>query len=328
MASKPFNGPVFIVGMPRSGTKLIRDLLNENQGIGIPVAESHFIPSFVAKYGISPDFRDHEKFSDFFQTLINTSFYRFMILEGRTLNQSQLIDQITDPGWSGLIELIFRFFAPEYRSQDFIFGDKTPGYVSHMPLLKTLFPAAKFVHIIRDPRDYSLSVSKTWGKSKYRAASLWVSTIMRGQRDAAEIGEDYLEIYYEELLDDPAHTVQSVCSFLGVEFTTGMTELSAPSEYLGDARGELKILNTNQQKFLNELFPSEIQRIEEITYPAMAQTNYKAVYASKYQPLSKAQMLLLNIYDGFASWRHHIRLRGIRKGTAMFYYHHRYSSWR
>ena len=39
----PFDGPLFLVGMPRSGTKLLRGLLNEHSQIGIPLNETEFL---------------------------------------------------------------------------------------------------------------------------------------------------------------------------------------------------------------------------------------------------------------------------------------------
>ncbi|MCK5099057.1 MAG: sulfotransferase, partial [Desulfobacteraceae bacterium] len=45
-----FNGPLFIVGMPRSGTKLFRDLLNNHSKVGIPPNESHIIPYFYNRF--------------------------------------------------------------------------------------------------------------------------------------------------------------------------------------------------------------------------------------------------------------------------------------
>ena len=87
-----------------------------------------------------------------------------------------------------------------------IWGDKTPNYLLYLPLLKTLFPKAKFVHIIRDVRDYCLSINAAWQKNPYRAAQRWHDSIKKCRKDGKTLPQgDYMEINYEALIDDPAH---------------------------------------------------------------------------------------------------------------------------
>ena len=57
LLAKTCTSPIFIVGMPRSGTKLIREILNRSDDVFIPHSESVFIPYLVKKYGLNPDFR-------------------------------------------------------------------------------------------------------------------------------------------------------------------------------------------------------------------------------------------------------------------------------
>jgi len=51
MTTDIFTGPLFILGMPRSGTKLLRDLLNRNPKIGVPTSETDFIPYLIKPFG-------------------------------------------------------------------------------------------------------------------------------------------------------------------------------------------------------------------------------------------------------------------------------------
>jgi hypothetical protein len=55
MRSSPFRGPLFVVGMSWSGTKLLRDLLNQHPQIGIPPSESRFLPAVIERFGSIPD---------------------------------------------------------------------------------------------------------------------------------------------------------------------------------------------------------------------------------------------------------------------------------
>ena len=63
------------------------------------------------------------------------------------------MDQVVDKkSSSSIFEVILRFYASSERSEDFIWSDKSPTYLCQMKFLKDIFPEAKFLHIIRDPR--------------------------------------------------------------------------------------------------------------------------------------------------------------------------------
>ena len=83
---------------------------------------------------------------------------------------------ITKWDYAGVVEAYYKQYAENKHAQ--IWGDKTPGYLSHIPLLKRLYPQAKFIHIIRDVRDYCLSIHKAWNKNILRAAQRWSDDIM------------------------------------------------------------------------------------------------------------------------------------------------------
>ena len=170
-----FYGPVFIVGMPRSGTKLMRALLNQHPRINLTLAESHFIPYSLKKFGDPPPFRSREDLTPFMRGLQQTAFFSTMSKAGYTLDQSTFLQNVDYTTWSAIFEHVFRHFGSKRATIDTIWGDKTPGYINHMPLLKAVFPNAKFLHVIRDHRDYCLSVRKSFAKSVYRAAVRWLN---------------------------------------------------------------------------------------------------------------------------------------------------------
>lgn len=304
-----FKGPLFIIGMPRSGTKLLRDLLNQNPQIGIPPAETHFIPYMINRFGNPPSFEKNDEFDRFYEELKKTTFYGWMEKYGLFLSKDY-IDQVADrKSWSSIFESILRFYAPEERSEDFIWGDKSPTYLSHIKLLKEIFPEAKFLHIIRDPRDCCLSTKKTWGKSLYRTAEIWRRRLEKARKDGCRLREDYMEVFYETLIDDPKTVMWSICDFLGCEFIPQMTELKEPSENLGDTKGQAKIVPQNTKKYIVELLSSEIRRIEEIVYPVAKSLPYKLEYDVEFKPLSPLSSYILMFYDGLALIKFYSRVR-------------------
>lgn len=320
-----FLGPLFIVGMNRSGTKLLRNLLNQNSRISIPTIESYFIPYLMNKFGDPPQFENDTEFQNFYDALTETTFWGNMHSMGFTLDKEYLEQKITDrTSWSEIFEVIFKFYIPDGKDNDVIWGDKTPQYLPRIQLLKTLYPQAKFIHIIRNPGDYCISVKKAWGKSIYRSASSWRKEIEDARQIGQEFGEDYLEVLYENLVEEPEKVLTKVCNFLECKFTHKMLDLDTPTENLGDTKGQTKIVHTNKNKYLKQLSPATIKRIEEIVYPVANDLNYYLKFADRFKPLSPFTEKALLLYDAWNSALFHIRKEGFVGGLIRSYRLHKY----
>jgi Sulfotransferase family len=324
-----FCGPLFIIGMPRSGTKLMRALLNQHPRINLTLAESHFIPYFLKKFGNPPMFRTREDLNPFVRELQQTAFFATMKKAGYSLGDSTLFKDIDYSSWSKIFEHLFRRFGPKEPTSDTIWGDKTPGYINHMPLLKTLFPGAKFLHMLRDPRDYCLSVRKSFGKSIYRAAHRWRQGVENAHRYGACLNEDYKEVRYEFLLDQPVSAMKSVASFLAVPYDDKLVDLSSSQEDLGDAKGRSGILTGNRNKYRTQLTSQEIKRIEEMVCNIARSVDYRLETNVPLRSLNSVTLGILKVHDGVASLRHHMLAeRGFTRGARRLFNHYTRSSWR
>ncbi len=317
-----FRGPLFVVGMPRSGTKLLRDLLNQHPEIYIPTSESHFIPHFFHLFGSPPDLSSKAVRDQFYDELTKRNFFTQMERQGLVLTRES-IDEIPDKtSWDSIFSTIFKFYAATDKENPIIWGDKTPSYINCTLLLKRGFGNARFIHIVRDPRDCSLSVRNAWSKNIFRAAHQWRKGIEKINEDAQALGSDYMEITYEDLLSHPVQALSRICHFLDIEFTPSMTKLGRATENLGSAKGKLDIVGTNQNKYLTELAPRQVKRIEEIVYPAIRFTNYSLENFVGYNPLSTFELKILAVRDGLTSLAFHIKERGIINGIRYFYDFH------
>jgi hypothetical protein len=274
--SNKFTGPLFIVGLSRSGTKLIRDLINRNDYVNVPDEETKFIPHVLNHFDLIDDINKYISNSQFVK---KKNLIQYPSLE--QLNKVLEVRSKTD-----LIESILKYYAAGGDTKwdkEVIWGDKTPLYLRSLDILKKYFPESKVIHIIRDPRDRAISVKKTWGKSMYRATEKWrneLETLQGWGFDSAFLHE----IKYEDLLNDTEKELNTICEFLGIPFQKKMLELSKPSEKHGENSKKLTVNNQNKQKFLNSS-RSAIKRIEEIAYPMMLKYNYKPVYATKFKKL-------------------------------------------
>jgi hypothetical protein len=313
-----FRGPLFIIGYPRSGTKLLRDLLNQNSNVGIPTVETNFIPKIIKKYGTPLNFIDDD-FTRFYNDIKKTVFWRLVNIEKEELSKEYIIKNSNIDSWASIFEVILKYYAPGNRNHDFIWGDKTPIYLDKIRLLKTIFPQAKFIHIIRDPRDCCLSERKTWGKNIYRTAELWRKRILKSRSEGHNINTDYIEVFYEDLVLDPECVLKELCNFLSCKYDEKMIILEKPSENLGDTKDEKNIISNNIKKYINELTGKEIKRIEEITYPLMKSLNYEFEYNVSFIPLNIFLMYLLTLYDGISMMKFNMRDKGLLNGVKHYY---------
>ena len=313
-----FHGPLFLVDMPRSGTKLLRALLVGNPIIKIPPSETNFIPYLVNRFGKTPEFTDESILKAFYSEFSRTSFYWSMKKKGLSLEYDSIISADLST-WSTIFKYIIRYYSSDSTSEDIIWGDKSPAYVNHMIILKETFPESKFLHIIRDPRDYSLSVKKTWGKNIYRAASKWNDGMNALQSNISKLGNDYMQLHFEDLLDKPKDVILEICDFLGCEFNENMIKLKYPSEFVGSAKGETRIVKENKNKYLTELSSRQIKRIEQIVFSAADSMPYKLKYATYSKPLNKLMLQVYKLLDGMALMIFHVREKGFFQGLKYVY---------
>lgn len=216
--------PIFIVGCERSGTTLLRAMLNAHPVLFIP-RESHFIEKLI-EYRGACDPRQP-------LTPAQTRTCHELIVGHRRWK-----DWECDPDalWEALSALeqptLASVIATAYRQPAAAvgatrWGDKTPSYVALVPEIAELFPDALFVHIIRDGRDVCVSFLKTqWlGPWVTKIAERWLQRVSAGRRAAQALpGERYLEVRYEDLVAEPGQALRRICAFVGITFEDEMLE--------------------------------------------------------------------------------------------------------
>lgn len=210
----------FFVGAGRSGTTLLRAMFDSHPDVTIP-RESRFIVRMERRRRVyEADGRFHG--DRFVRDFIGMRRFGTWELPAKAVE-----DEFSSRPIGSFSDAIRCLYALHARLQDKTrYGDKTPGYVRHMPLLAELFPEARFVHIIRDGRNVALSSLQLrgWGaKSVEEAAVDWARQVRIGRRAGERLGpRRYMEINYEELIDDTKGVVQRLCGFLELPFADSM----------------------------------------------------------------------------------------------------------
>jgi hypothetical protein len=133
-----------------------------------------------------------------------------------------------------------------------------------------------------------------------RAAQRWADGVDRARREGAGLGEDYLELRYEDLLARTEDELRRVCAFLGVDFEPAMLTLAKPEENRGDARGATRVLSENRGKFSHAMAPRTLSRIEELAGPTLLACGYAlALPLRPRRRLSPVQSSLAQLKDAW-----------------------------
>jgi hypothetical protein len=312
---KNLEQPILIVGMPRSGTKLLRALINNSPEISIPPAESIFIPALVKAYGNEDSALTTAQLDRIYTFLANTAYYWNMSQDGVVLSRQEF-DRINLPGTRlfDLIGKVLQYYSFALNPEAKIFGDKSPYYRGFLPLLKQIFPEGRIIHIIRDPRDVALSTRNTWGRSMLRAAQDWKEQIPITQRAGRQFASDYHEVRFEDLLADPDKILTDIFKFLDMPYKSEYSSLTNPSEDLGSARGVSEILTDNTGKFIDQMPLRMVRRINQIVYPTAVSLGYVKQGSVSHRPLSPFQKFFYKQYDAAQSLGFHIRHKGLFTG--------------
>ena len=121
-----------------------------------------------------------------------------------------------------------RYIAESEPKPDLrVVGDKTPMHSISMPQLHYLYPGAKFIHIIRDPRDMTISQWIFWAKDndprpleefvRYSITKVWPLNVASARTVGRQLGDQYAEVRYEDLHTDEPGEVRRLLRFLGVD---------------------------------------------------------------------------------------------------------------
>lgn len=306
-----FLGPVFIIGMPRSGTKLLRNLMNQHSRIGIPEIETNFLPYWAANWHRFADLSNREAFTKFYREMSCLSYFLYMKNNNRLINENIWYQSCKGFSMDKVFEALIRHDAEVDPNSLRIWGDKSPPYINLMPFLKKHFPSARFIHLIRDVRDYCLSINKAWGKHMIRAAQRWTDDVGKAIDDGKVLNDSYFELKYEQLIAAPVDSLQRVCNFLNIAYEPRMTKLLKSAENLGDAKGWDQIKQDNTEKY-RRLMDKDLQyRIESIAAPVLVRCGYPVNYVGRTKRVNPVAMQYYKMIDAIKLLKFDISDRGL-----------------
>jgi hypothetical protein len=318
--SMPFRGPLFIVGMSRSGTKLLQNLLRQCPLIALPRAEAYFISRFSYE-ATDGEWRPEDRWRQRFLRQFKHSGFSINSrgLYGIERRDSDIKLAVDQPSFQDIVRSLVMLFSEADPDVAALWGTKTPVALYDMPILKRTFPEARFLHIVRDPRDRALSVRNAWGGNIFLVSENWRRGVSEAEALGKGLGRDYLRVRYEDLLLETRAVIERICGFLEIPFSEPMLRLARPVESLGDSshptRTHARIYRHNIGKSVNDLTSGELNRIESLVFPFAREIGYEPLMPDiQHRPLSRRERMICAAKDNLVGYLTPIRRFGVVDG--------------
>jgi hypothetical protein len=272
--------PFFIVGNDRSGTTVLRLVLDRSDEAAIP-PESMYLMDFssVRRRG---GLDDPQRAARFAAEVWSHPRVRLWGLSGLPPDVPAGLSHAE--AYRFVVEAPFRAYAA--REQKERFGDKTPAYVHCLDEVFAVWPDAQVVVLVRDARDVALSITGLpFGPNNpYSAARWWSRGIRAGMDAQRRRPEQVLTVRYEELVADPPGVVEQVCEHVGLGYKSEMLAIEkSPLEKIVAGQAEwfaevaTPISATGSGRFLTEMPEGERRIIETVAGDELRALGYETL---------------------------------------------------
>lgn len=271
--------PIFIVGMPRSGTTLMRASLASHPRIAIS-PETHFLSYWVPSHATA-ELQDTLDFERFWAGFIGSPQFGNLELDADAVHDRLLASGV--PTFKTLLSILLREHARRCGKPRW--GEKTPTHHEHIDQLLEWYPNARIIYMLRDPRAVVASLldaSKTASCLEFHAARWRDSTrVLRRWENDARI----CAVHYEALVIDPEPALRKVCAFLDEPFDPALLTRSEGSvgtrmnygklgrRHLSDALGRIR--TDSLTKWQLRLTPDQVAIVEYLTRKGMLRYGYE-----------------------------------------------------
>ncbi len=202
--------PIFIVGAERSGSTLFRLMLDHHPAIAVCPEFEYVVDPLV---GLD-QWPDLEQVTRALKS--NWIFQEQNLRIDETLSYPDLA----------------RFFLDQVRQRRG--ADIVAAVVHrHFDQLDRIWPKARYLHIVRDPRDVARSVvAMGWAGNVWHGSARWVQVERTWDRMRRSLQADrFTEVKQEQLIADPRAVLTRVCDFIGTAFTESMLSYPAHTTY-------------------------------------------------------------------------------------------------
>ena len=218
-------GPVCVGGLDRSGKTTMAAFLTSHPNIAIPPVGSNMWTYFYRRFGRLDDVENVDRCLD---AMLRYQHVRVLEPDVADIRRVFLSGRRT-------YARLFGLFLAQYaqRQHKPRWGEQTGLVERFADEIFDAFPAARIVHMVRDPRDRYAASLELWPHGRGRAGGAtarWLLSTRLAERHGRRHRGRYLVVRYEDLVTDPKATLEAVCDFVEEDFDGDMLSMSAAPE--------------------------------------------------------------------------------------------------
>jgi len=298
--------PLFIVGASRSGTAMLRSILLRNPEISL-AGETHYFddlrPRMIGKSIREMSVDERNACADYFRALTVRPYGKQGDPEQSWLSREELLktaEEIGDTSDS-IFEAYCKLFS--IREGGVIWGEKTPRHIFRINEILELFPQARVVCMVRDPRavvasyrdwqqqgglassehdtDYQKAIQADQDRAKKSYHIVLASLMWRAAANAAvgaqnKHSTDRVRIVkYEDVINAPEPTLAKMSDWLGISFDTKMLNIPLHNSSAMEFDEQAGISKAPQKRWRNVLSDREIGIIQNVSGSALENAGFQ-----------------------------------------------------
>lgn len=272
---------IVVSGALRSGSTLLKLILDNHSRISNP-GEFDFLFDQIGDDGALPNI---------------DSYKEWLAGERIFLAKELKLGQEKD------VPALLRNFVAQLETADNILAINAHRGFHKIP---AIFPDARYIHLLRDPRDVGLSsINMGWAGNAYFGIDHWIETEKSWDRLRPQLNDDqFIEVKYEELVTSQQDVLEKICAFLDLDVEQGMFDFFKTSSY-----GEIN--QKSLYRWKNELSAEENGAIEYKVFDLLKHKEYEIRSSMGNKP-SALLLAKLVIADRFLKWKFGLARYGFR----------------
>jgi hypothetical protein len=234
---KPNNMTVFILGTHKSGSSLVRSLLDGHPALFVVPFETHFFQMghFWVDYRLRrsrpPVIPFSEAKNEYIKLVAHYNSVTDSLADSNLVGRFDLErfrqeisgEETQEPGefFLNYMRAIYVSLYGQELPTDLHIVEKSVENAEFALDLKQMFPGAKFIHILRNPYANLVSLRRNFGRTRYPFLGPSLASLNNSYYNLyrnLRLVEDYLLVRYEDLLSNPEQSMRSIADYLGIEF--------------------------------------------------------------------------------------------------------------
>jgi Sulfotransferase family len=275
--------PLFIGACPRSGTTLLRVMLDNHPDLAIP-RETNFVRPLWWQRARFGDLRDPGNRRRVAEWIFTEKGPRGARLRDGRVSRQDAIGRVAGaaPTVGSIVQACLQLYAEVHGKPRW--GDKRPAYSGFIGMLLAMFPDAQYVNLVRDPRGAVASqVQMGWDPPELAVAAAtarWEAAIRRTDHFARRLRPDQLlDLRYEDMVSDPRAALERVCAFAGLRAGDAIETMLGRSRRgsFADphARVGEPVTTGSVERWRERLSPEQIALVEHATAPLLERFGYR-----------------------------------------------------